>query len=73
MIKKIVILLIKGYQLTISPFLGTCCRFYPSCSEYGIEAFQKHDVPKAFWITVKRVCKCGPWHPGGLDPVPEKK
>ncbi|MEI8328437.1 MAG: membrane protein insertion efficiency factor YidD [Chlamydiia bacterium] len=70
MLKNILIALIKGYQMTISPFLGSCCRFYPSCSAYGIEAFRKHPIHKAIWMTAKRICRCGPWSPGGIDPVP---
>lgn len=60
---------IRLYQLCISPFLGPCCRFYPSCSEYALEAFSKHPFHRAFWLTIKRICKCGPWHPGGVDTV----
>ncbi|MCX6987958.1 MAG: membrane protein insertion efficiency factor YidD [Chlamydiae bacterium] len=70
MIKNILIALIKGYQMTISPFLGSCCKFYPSCSEYGIQAFRKHPIHKAAWMTAKRICRCGPWTQGGIDPVP---
>ncbi|MGL4539955.1 MAG: membrane protein insertion efficiency factor YidD [Candidatus Rhabdochlamydia sp.] len=69
MLKKIPILCIRLYQLTISPFLGNCCRFFPSCSEYAIEAIEVHGY-KALWLVVKRIVKCHPWHPGGNDPVP---
>jgi len=64
------ILLVKTYQLCISPLLGNCCRFAPSCSEYAVEALQKHGAIKGSWLTVCRLVKCGPWHPGGCDQVP---
>ncbi|MFS8564161.1 MAG: membrane protein insertion efficiency factor YidD [Rhabdochlamydiaceae bacterium] len=68
--KKIITLFIKFYQLALGPFIGNCCRFYPSCSEYGLEAVQKHGALKGCCLIVKRVCKCHPWNPGGPDPVP---
>lgn len=61
---------IRLYQLTLSPFIGKCCRFYPSCSDYGIEAIEKHGV-KGLWLLLKRLVKCNPWHPGGIDQVPD--
>lgn len=64
--------LITIYQWTLSPLMGNCCRFYPSCSNYSKEAFDKHGVMKGLWLTLKRLAKCFPWHPGGLDPVPKK-
>jgi putative membrane protein insertion efficiency factor len=67
MIKKILILLVRFYQLTISPLLGQTCRFYPTCSQYAIEALKKHGALKGTWLAIKRVCKCHPWHPGGKD------
>ncbi|MCX6989638.1 MAG: membrane protein insertion efficiency factor YidD [Chlamydiae bacterium] len=68
--KKLAQLLIRLYQLTISPFLGSCCKFHPTCSDYGIEAIGKHGVLKGSFLTVKRIIKCGPWSRGGLDSVP---
>jgi putative membrane protein insertion efficiency factor len=68
--KKVFLLLIRFYQLGISPFIGKCCRFYPSCSEYGMEAIEKHGSFKGIWLTFKRLMKCHPWHPGGIDEVP---
>lgn len=62
--------LIKLYQYTISPLLGPACRFQPSCSQYGIEAFQKHGFFKGFVLTAKRISKCHPWGGHGHDPVP---
>jgi putative membrane protein insertion efficiency factor len=70
--KKLLLLLIRGYQLGISPFLGQNCRFYPSCSEYAVEAIRTHGSLKGTALTARRLCKCHPWHPGGVDPVPQK-
>lgn len=62
--------LIRGYQLAISPMLGNRCRFFPSCSEYTLEALEKHGLLRGVWLGVRRVGRCHPWHPGGYDPVP---
>jgi putative membrane protein insertion efficiency factor len=62
--------LIKIYQYTISPLLGLGCRFSPSCSQYGVEAFKKHGLIRGFALTVKRFSKCHPWGAHGHDPVP---
>jgi putative membrane protein insertion efficiency factor len=70
MLTSFLILVIRLYQMTISPFLGFCCRFYPTCSEYMIEALQTYGLLKGGWIGLKRLCKCHPWHPGGYDPLP---
>jgi putative membrane protein insertion efficiency factor len=69
--RSIFIILIRGYQLFISPFLGNHCRFYPSCSDYALEAFEKHGFFKGFYLSVSRLSRCHPWHEGGVDPVPE--
>jgi len=61
---------IRVYQRAISPALGNRCRYYPSCSEYAEEAFARHGAWRASWLALRRVCRCGPWHPGGYDPVP---
>jgi uncharacterized protein len=63
-------LLIRGYQLAISPLLGPRCRFYPSCSHYAIEAIEMHGALRGTWLTVKRIARCHPFHHGGFDPVP---
>jgi len=70
---KAMVLLVKGYQKTVSPWLGQRCRFHPSCSNYCIEALQQHGMVRGLWFGVKRIFKCHPFHPGGYDPVPEKK
>ncbi len=64
------VLLIRGYQLLISPLLGHRCRFYPSCSHYAIEALRVHGLTRGLYLTCRRLLRCGPWNPGGLDPVP---
>ena len=68
-IKKIMIFLIRFYQLCISPLLGNNCRYYPTCSQYAIEAIEKKGIIRGSWMAVKRICRCHPWHDGGYDPV----
>jgi putative membrane protein insertion efficiency factor len=65
------IALIRVYQLFLSPLLGNHCRFYPSCSQYAREALERHGVLRGGWLAIRRLSRCHPWHPGGLDPVPE--
>lgn len=62
--------MIRGYQLAISPLLGNRCRFFPSCSDYALEALEKHGMNKGIWLGLRRVSRCHPWCPGGYDPVP---
>jgi len=64
--------LIKFYKTFISPLLPPRCRFYPSCSSYGLEAIQLHGAIKGSYLTIKRLLKCHPFHEGGIDPVPKK-
>jgi len=64
------IALIKFYRAYISPLLGPSCRFYPTCSAYAIEAFERHNFFKATWLSVWRVLRCNPFSRGGFDPVP---
>ena len=66
---KILILVIRMYQLFISPLFPPTCRFYPTCSAYAIEAIAKKGVLKGTWMTIKRLSKCHPFHPGGYNPV----
>jgi uncharacterized protein len=61
------------YRRWISPVLPPSCRFTPSCSAYAIEALTVHGVLRGSWLTVRRLLRCGPWHPGGMDPVPPRK
>lgn len=70
--KKFFIAGIRIYQKYMSPMLPPSCRFHPTCSHYGVEAFQKHGAIKGFLLTVLRISKCHPLHKGGFDPVPEK-
>jgi putative membrane protein insertion efficiency factor len=65
-------LLIRGYQLAISPMFGPRCRFYPSCSHYAMEAIESHGALRGTWLTAKRIARCHPFHEGGFDPVPCK-
>ncbi|MCK6259382.1 membrane protein insertion efficiency factor YidD [Fictibacillus sp. KIGAM418] len=71
--KRLFILIIRFYQRFISPMTPPACRFYPTCSTYGIEAIQRFGAIKGTWLTLKRILKCHPFHPGGIDPVPERK
>lgn len=64
------IILIRFYQYVVSPWLGPKCRFTPSCSQYGLEAFKKYGAFKGFWLTIKRIARCHPWGGHGFDPVP---
>jgi putative membrane protein insertion efficiency factor len=65
-----VILLIRAYKVCLSPFLGKNCRFYPSCSSYSIEAIERHGCIKGLILSIKRICRCHPFNPGGIDHVP---
>jgi len=71
--RKVVSFFIRAYRYLVSPFLGQNCRFYPSCSEYAIEAVERHGTLRGLWLSLKRIGKCHPWHEGGLDPVPESR
>jgi putative membrane protein insertion efficiency factor len=62
--------LVHAYRWLISPMLGPSCRFYPSCSAYALEALERFGALKGSWLTVRRLGRCHPWHPGGYDPVP---
>ncbi|KPJ97065.1 MAG: hypothetical protein AMJ55_00475 [Gammaproteobacteria bacterium SG8_15] len=69
--QKIILIIIKGYQYLLSPFLGSHCRYYPSCSHYAVQAVQEHGTWKGLFLAVRRVSRCHPWHEGGYDPVPD--
>jgi hypothetical protein len=62
--------LIRGYQLTLSRLLPPSCRFHPSCSQYALEAVNRHGALKGAWLAARRLARCHPFHPGGYDPVP---
>ncbi|MDW7981454.1 MAG: membrane protein insertion efficiency factor YidD [Thermomicrobium sp.] len=70
MVKELVLLLIRFYQRFISPGLPPACRFYPTCSEYGYEAIARYGIIKGGVLTLRRLLRCHPFHPGGYDPVP---
>ena len=62
--------LVRFYQLMLSPYLPRTCRYYPSCSNYALEALQRYGVFKGLYLTSRRMLRCHPWGPGGYDPVP---
>ncbi|GHC73843.1 hypothetical protein GCM10007079_08170 [Nocardiopsis terrae] len=67
---RLLILPIRGYQRFISPLFPPVCRFYPSCSAYAVEALRVHGALRGLWLAVRRIARCHPFNPGGLDPVP---
>ena len=68
-----IIVLIRAYQLVLSPILGPRCRFLPTCSEYTLEAVRSHGAIRGLWLGLRRILRCHPLHPGGLDPVPQPR
>ncbi|MFT4417257.1 membrane protein insertion efficiency factor YidD [Fredinandcohnia humi] len=72
MLQTVFIGIIRFYQRFISPIKPPTCRFYPTCSQYGLEAIKRFGAIKGGWLTLKRILKCHPLHPGGIDFVPEK-
>ncbi|MDV2685107.1 membrane protein insertion efficiency factor YidD [Alkalihalophilus lindianensis] len=71
--QNLLLFFIRIYQKFISPIKPPTCRFYPTCSHYGIEAIQRFGALKGVYLTIKRLSKCHPFHPGGIDYVPEKE
>ena len=71
-LQKFAALLLRGYRFALSPLLGNNCRFYPSCSHYAETAILEYGFFHGSWLTIKRLSKCHPWHPGGIDLVPER-
>lgn len=72
MIVKLLLAVIRLYQLTISPLLGPVCRFEPSCSRYAMACLRDHGLLRGSWLSVVRLGKCHPFHPGGFDPPPPR-
>lgn len=72
MLTKMVTGIFRFYQIVISPLKPPTCRFYPTCSHYGLEAVRRFGPLKGLWLTIKRIIKCHPFHPGGIDPVPQE-
>jgi uncharacterized protein len=70
MIARLLVFLVGAYRWLISPVLPQACRFHPSCSSYAEEALRRHGAWRGGWLATRRVCRCGPWHAGGYDPVP---
>lgn len=64
--------MVKAYQYLLSPLMGSRCRFYPSCSSYAIQALHLYGLFTSSFLILKRILRCHPWHPGGIDFVPEK-
>ncbi|KAM3098477.1 membrane protein insertion efficiency factor YidD [Phormidesmis sp. 146-35] len=71
--KVLLIGLVRGYRVFISPLWLPSCRFQPTCSQYAIEALDRHGALKGTWLATQRICRCHPFNPGGYDPVPERK
>ncbi|MDO9080617.1 MAG: membrane protein insertion efficiency factor YidD [Desulfuromonadales bacterium] len=69
MIQKVILSLIIFYQRFVSPLTAPACRFYPSCSEYALQAIQRYGPWRGLWLSLLRILKCHPFHPGGYDPV----
>ena len=70
MIRSLLLWLLRAYRLTLSPFLGNACRFEPSCSRYASACIERFGAVHGSWLSVRRLCKCHPFHPGGYDPPP---
>ena len=70
MMQKLLILLVKGYRFILSPWLGSSCRFTPTCSAYSLEALESHGAAKGSYLTLRRLSRCHPWCAGGHDVVP---
>jgi len=68
--KRVLVLIVRGYQIGISPLLPPSCRYYPTCSAYAVEALEKHGAAKGSWLALRRILRCHPFHAGGYDPVP---
>lgn len=67
---RLLLVLIRAYQYLLSPLIGTQCRFAPTCSHYAADALRKYGAIKGSYLTVRRLLRCHPWHPGGYDPIP---
>jgi putative membrane protein insertion efficiency factor len=69
-IRALLLLLVRAYRRLVAPGLPAACRFYPSCSAYAERALVQHGAAKGAWLTARRLLRCHPFHPGGIDPVP---
>ena len=68
--RTLLVLLVRAYQVSLSPLLPAACRYYPSCSAYAIEALERHGALRGSWLALRRIGRCHPFRPGGYDPVP---
>ena len=73
MIKSLLMGIVRGYRLLLSPWLGSACRFEPTCSLYSLQALEQHGAAAGSYLTLRRLARCHPWCAGGLDPVPGHK
>ena len=73
MLSKLLIVIVRAYQIVLGVHMGNCCRFEPSCSNYSIEALRLHGAWRGLWLTGRRVLRCHPFGPSGYDPVPPKQ
>src|SRR5699024_9956774 len=69
-VTRLLMLLVRGYRYWLSPWLGSQCRFVPTCSQYALDALAEHGAARGSWLTLRRIGRCHPWHEGGHDPVP---
>ena len=69
-VRTMLVLLVRGYQVAISPLLPPACRYYPTCSHYAVEALERHGAWRGGWLALRRILRCHPFRPGGYDPVP---
>ena len=72
MIKRLLIGMVRGYRLVLSPWLGSACRFEPTCSAYALQALDRHGAAAGSYLTVHRLMRCHPWCAGGSDPIPDQ-
>ena len=70
MVTRLLVLIVRGYQTGVSPFLPASCRYTPTCSAYAVEALQRHGALRGAWLTLRRLARCHPWGGHGPDPVP---
>ena len=70
LMRTLLTLLVRGYQVLLGPLLPAACRYYPSCSAYAIEALERHGALRGSWLALRRIGRCHPFRPGGYDPVP---
>ncbi|MHB1951439.1 MAG: membrane protein insertion efficiency factor YidD [Acidiferrobacteraceae bacterium] len=68
--QNLILSLIGAYRALLSPWLGRHCRFWPTCSDYAAEAIRQHGSSRGLWLAARRIARCHPWNPGGVDPVP---